>query len=209
MTSSTSTTGTNTTGNNGVISIPTDPKLIGPGIWFIIHLTARKAVDEPTKRAFLELMKSLAQKFPCEKCRTHINEYLAKNPIEHYWNGKNPSGEENGLFTWSWNFHNTVNTRLGKVYVDYDTAWNMYGDGITICTSNCGDSAGHNDHVPVSTSQSTSQSTAKVPSPQIFLQGLHQQGPILPELTIYPHQGPQNGTLPAPLLRALGPTLFS
>lgn len=207
---------TNLPSLSNIPPVSTDPKIIGPGIWFVIHLTARRAKDEQSKQAFVALMKSLAAKFPCEKCRTHINAYLTKNSFEPYWNAKHTNGEENGMFTWSWNFHNTVNTRLGKPYVDYETAWNMYGDGITICTSKCGDE--HPPDPAKSTSYTSIAQTKQVEN--LVPQGLVKQlgEPILPEITIYPNQGPQNfgvgyfnnkNSLPSPLLQALVPTLFS
>lgn len=119
---------------------PSDPKIIGPGIWFIIHSTGKKAINDETKRQFIDLMNMLRKEFPCEKCRGHIDEYMTKNPIEEYYNLKGDNDEEIGMFKWSWMFHNAVNTRIGKPYVDWETAYNMFSDsGIMVCSRDCGE----------------------------------------------------------------------
>ena len=54
------------------------------------------------------------------------------------------------MFYWSWLFHNAVNSRIGKDYVDYNTAWDMYSDDeMSVCTSNCGKEPGTNIHSKV------------------------------------------------------------
>ena len=116
----------------------TNPKIIGPGAWFTIHLMAKNATTKELKDAFIVFMELLREYFPCKKCRKHINEYLNKNPIRDFYNIKDNKGNDIGMFKYTWLFHNTVNTRLDKQYIDWDTAWAMYDDtDISVCNIGC------------------------------------------------------------------------
>jgi len=117
----------------------TDPKIIGPGVWFSIHIKAKYAVSDETKQEFIDYMYLLSVTFPCEKCQNHIKAYLETHPFDDLYNLKNQQGEEIGMFKWSWMFHNAVNTRIHKPYVDWNTAWEMYDIEAEICTKNCGE----------------------------------------------------------------------
>lgn len=131
-------------------SVITDPKIIGPGIWVQIHIMGVLAVDEKGKQKFIDFMWFQAETFPCENCRKHINQYLQSHPFDHLYNAKNDEGEEIGMFKWSWMFHNTVNTRLRKPYMDWNTAWEMYKgyrQGVVPCTENCGDDKPDTDQI--------------------------------------------------------------
>ena len=122
------------------MSFLTDPKILGPGIWLTIHLKAKRAIDEQGKRAFISEMFFHYNDFPCGNCREHIQEYMDSHPFEPFYNMKDSSGREIGLFKWSWMFHNAVNTRLHKPYLDWKTAYEMYQldeDIIKPCTT-CG-----------------------------------------------------------------------
>lgn len=115
-----------------------DPKVVGPGVWFSIHTLAMAAVTEDKKRNFQDYMVTLSIKFPCGKCRGHIREYLNSNPISDYWNVKSTEGVEIGLFQWSWIFHNFVNARLNKPQMDWGTAYSLYMmDNSDVCTGDC------------------------------------------------------------------------
>lgn len=150
-------------------SIPADPKVIGPGIWIVIHQTAKRAIDEPSKQSFVNLMKMLADQFPCDKCRRHINEYLQENPFEPYWNINNDIGDPIGLFKWSWNFHNTVNLRLNKSYIDFDTAWNLYSDkGIVACSSGCSDKHSNSQSQELNIPQKVNPALLRSLRPSLF-----------------------------------------
>jgi hypothetical protein len=56
--------------------------------------------------------------FICMKCKKHFFENLKEYPIDDFTNS----------FTWSWYFHNIVNTQLNKPIVNYDDAYNYYID---------------------------------------------------------------------------------
>lgn len=118
----------------------TDPRVLGPSAWTFIHIKAKLAVDDLTKRNFIDEMYFHYHNFPCLNCRNHIQEYMNTHSFEPFYNMTNPSGREIGMFRWSWLFHNTVNQRLGKPYMSWNTACEMYEineNTFTPCT-NCG-----------------------------------------------------------------------
>ena len=105
--------------------ILSDPSKLG-GIWVFLHIKAKNAIDNESKEEFINDMKMLYNEFPCAKCRGHIREYMNSHPFEPFYNMKNNEGREIGMFKWSWMFHNAVNTRLYKPYLDWITACEMY-----------------------------------------------------------------------------------
>lgn len=121
--------------------ILSDPVKIGPGLWIFIHLKAKNAVDPKGKEEFMSDMNLYYQEFPCAKCRGHLREYMDTHPFEPFMNMKDTNGREIGLFKWTWMFHNAVNTRLHKPYLDWQTVYEMYEldkNEITPCVS-CGE----------------------------------------------------------------------
>lgn len=114
--------------------------ILGPGQWYTLHSQAKRAINEDKKKRFVEFVYEVRDDMRCDKCRNHMTEYLQHNPFEPYWNIVGKSGEPVGMFKWTWNFHNAVNSRLGKPIMDWETAYNLYiGSGITICTKGCED----------------------------------------------------------------------
>jgi hypothetical protein len=103
----------------------------GPGVWFSIHILALKAVDNSSKKMFIEFIDILSDTFPCIKCRKHIKNYVSEHPIQKFWN------EENGFFKWSWIFHNVVNLRLNKPIMEYSEALEKYTILHDTCTKGC------------------------------------------------------------------------
>jgi hypothetical protein len=90
---------------------------LGPGIWFLIHKESLFCQD---KNSFIEFIYRLADNFPCARCKVHFKEYLSENPPEDYVRF------EDGLFIWSWKFHNSVNKRLKKPVLEYEAALKLY-----------------------------------------------------------------------------------
>jgi hypothetical protein len=128
-----------------------NPATFGPGIWYCIHLTAKQAKDEISKKKFKDFMEHVIENLPCSTCQQHATNYYQSNPLKEYWNIKE-NGEEIGLFKWTWNFHNTVNNRLKKPYVSWENAKMLFNTEDGVCTSDCG-GAEHDEH--------ESQETAK------------------------------------------------
>ena len=110
---------------NNKTELMSDPVRIGPGIWFNIHMKAKKATDEKGKKEFIDDMYMYYDEFPCGNCREHIQEYMNTHSFEPFMNMKNDKGREIGMFKWAWMFHNAVNTRLKKPYVEWETACEM------------------------------------------------------------------------------------
>jgi len=116
----------------------TDPKNVGPGIWYLIHCKARDAVNEPKKLEFRQEMAWICSNMRCEVCHKHCLEYIDQHPMDPYWNLRDSKNREIGLFKWVWAFHNAVNNRLGKPLVEWKTAFDMYYDQVATCTTTCG-----------------------------------------------------------------------
>lgn len=100
-----------------------------PGRWESIHLTGAW-VDNPQKFAFFcSWIRHQIENMKCQDCINHAREYMENNPPE----------KADDAFVWTWQFHNTVNRRLGKSEMPYQTAREMYlQKGLTNCASGCG-----------------------------------------------------------------------
>jgi hypothetical protein len=119
------------------MKLVSDPQKIGIGIWISIHFKAKHAIDDVTKKEFIEYMHMWSEEFPCGTCRGHIQEYLRDHPFEPYMNLKDDKGRDIGMFRWSWLFHNAVNLRLHKPFVSWQDAIAMFhneGEPCSSCT---------------------------------------------------------------------------
>lgn len=119
------------------INILSDPKVVGPGVWWLIHTYARDSIDEQKVNKFIEFMNFLRENFACKNCRKHINQYMTLHPFDDLKQLKNQEGRLIGMFKWAWLFHNAVNTRIGKSYIEWETAVNMFYHDTEVCSKNC------------------------------------------------------------------------
>lgn len=85
----------------------TDPKYIGPGIWWVLHATAE---HNPT--LFERLWNILIDNFPCKSCSEHLTYFSTRYPICSYGRSNYP--------IYVWNFHDEINIKLGKHSTDID-----------------------------------------------------------------------------------------
>lgn len=116
------------------IVVDVDPKYIGPGIWWTLHLSSLNATTEERKTEFRRLLTDVLANLWCKKCRLHASKYIADNPIEEY------TQLAHGYFTYMWNFHNTVNKRLGKDEITWETAYKLYTNQLSnVCQHGCDD----------------------------------------------------------------------
>lgn len=119
----------------------TDPKYIGPGKWHDIHQLAWRAQDKVGKDMFKTFMTNTCENFPCSTCKTHCIEYMQNHPMKNYEDVLVEVGTEHlslGLFVWAWKFHNSVNAKLGKPQMSWNTCYNMYsGKPGLICSKAC------------------------------------------------------------------------
>jgi hypothetical protein len=57
-----------------------NPKIIGPGVWFFLHLKASDLSNEADIVSLANDIDLLKRRFGCEMCRKHIEEFCEKNP---------------------------------------------------------------------------------------------------------------------------------
>ena len=81
-------------------------------LWDQIHTKAASSTTHEKRTDFCSWIRKTSGSMGCCICKTHALQYIQNNPPENALN----------LFVWSWEFHNDVNTRLGKPIMDYATA---------------------------------------------------------------------------------------
>lgn len=114
----------------------TDPTIIGPIIWNLLHKQSYNAQTPEKERRFITLMEDICYDFPCKACRGHCTEYIKNHPMLDYA-GSMTEGKRLGLFIWTWKFHNAVNARLKKPIMSWSTALSLYGEEPKICSAAC------------------------------------------------------------------------
>lgn len=105
---------------------PKSPPVFGPGVWLSMHVLAIDSIDDMSIDFFMGWVNKMLYRLPCPTCVKHATTYLSENPMEPYRDNINEYGVRNGMFIWSWLFHNNVNKRLNKPIIDYNDAYNMY-----------------------------------------------------------------------------------
>ena len=85
-------------------------------LWDQIHTQAANSTTQPQRAEYYSWIRNTANTMGCCICKTHAVQYIQNNPPENATN----------LFVWSWEFHNDVNTMLGKPVMDYATAGIKY-----------------------------------------------------------------------------------
>lgn len=114
-----------------------EPKVFGPGTWFTIHTLALKARTRSEMDEFVSSLVHIISHLPCYDCINHATKYLKEHPIIKFYDVGDSKGRRIGMFIYTWKFHNDVNLRLGKPYLDMDTAYSMYTH-IPECVGDCG-----------------------------------------------------------------------
>jgi len=102
------------------------PPYFGPGVWLSGHILAIDSIDDMSIDFFMGWINKMLYRLPCPICVKHATDYLSRHPMESYRDSVDVNGVRNGMFIWTWLFHNDVNNRLGKPTVDYEDAYNMY-----------------------------------------------------------------------------------
>lgn len=116
----------------------TDPSIIGPGLWFNIHITAKHAVTDTLKEAFGVNINALCDNFKCMKCKPHFRKFIDTHPFKDYWNIRNAHGNDIGLFKWTWELHNQVNKFLNKYQPTLEEAYEYYSHADVGVCFDCG-----------------------------------------------------------------------
>lgn len=101
-----------------------DPNYWGPALWTALHTISFNYPEQPTpteRDQYRTFFQSLKHVLPCGKCRTHYAEGLdTLLPLE-------PALRNRDTFSrWLVEFHNSVNQRLGKTLVSYDSVKEKY-----------------------------------------------------------------------------------
>lgn len=96
----------------------------GPGIWHSIHMLAYTSRTYPERLRFLNMIYTLVSGIDCLYCWHHADANLRSiSPCDpKYWQ----PGDEMGMFRWSVDFHNHVNSMLNKPKFDYLEALRKY-----------------------------------------------------------------------------------
>jgi len=117
-----------------------DPNYVGPGVWVSIHIESSSARNKQSQESFCANVREICDKFPCLNCSEHCKSYIKNNPPEKFIGIKmliDGKYEEIGVSIWSWTFHNSVNLRLGKPCLDWDTYQGMYIKTEKVCSEKC------------------------------------------------------------------------
>ena len=81
----------------------------GPRMWKKMHVESLNQ----NRDTFIDLLIRVDKTIPCGMCRQHFREYVKSHPIRPNTN----------LVTWTIDFHNNVNDRLGKPQLSYPEAF--------------------------------------------------------------------------------------
>lgn len=139
----------------------TDPKVIGPGSWFILHWGAWVAREDHEIDFFIKMLYTVINNFPCGDCKKHALEFITKDGPENYKNWTY-NGEKLGMFYYLNKLHNWPNSRLGKRIISFDEAYNAFANNLTgFCSEGCG-----HEEENVSSPVSTFTPVAESPPPE-------------------------------------------
>lgn len=94
-----------------------NPKIWGPYIWKTIHFVAHGYPEKPNyedKKAYHDFYESIFKVLPCDKCSISSQDLFYKSHIYNYLDSKKD------LIKWAYDFHDSVNNKLGKVSPSFD-----------------------------------------------------------------------------------------
>jgi hypothetical protein len=121
-------------------SVFTKPEVIGPGIWFKMHIQGARATTEELKQAFVTNINALCDNFKCKKCQPHFRKFIDTHSFQQYWNIYDAHGRDIGFFKWTWEMHNQVNRFLKKYEPTLEEAYDYYTDQDAGACFTCGGS---------------------------------------------------------------------
>jgi len=106
-------------------SLPSDPKVWGPSLWFFLHVSSAYYPLDPSpivRERMKNRILALPYEIPCEKCRTHALAFIEGNRD----NLNDIVSTREKLFNFYVDFHNKVNERYGKDTWTYKKAFDYY-----------------------------------------------------------------------------------
>lgn len=99
-------------------------EIMGRAGWTMLHRTALHFPINPTDQERADMIQWIqlwGRVYPCQECRTHLQCYLTKNPID--------ATTKESLITWTWKLHNAVNFRLNKPVFPLAEFMKVWGEG--------------------------------------------------------------------------------
>ncbi len=93
------------------------PKFWGPCGWDVLQATAANCHDYDSFQDFVELEYILSYILCCSECSKHFSKMLGT--IQPVYT------DEHSAYNFIYTQHSTVNNRLGKLNIDYNTAYNL------------------------------------------------------------------------------------
>lgn len=115
-----------------------NPDILGPGLWFKIHVDAVQAITDDLKEAFAININALCTIFKCTVCQKHFSDFIKLHPLIDYWYIED-NGRDIGFYKWSWELHNQVNRRLGKYEPKLFESYEYYTNPEIGACFNCGE----------------------------------------------------------------------
>jgi len=106
--------------------------------WIDIHSLSANIKTKSDNTYILKSICIIIDSIHCNKCREHAMAYLKENNPKKSFDVKDENGVYVGLFNYFYDFHNTVNIRIGKPYMNYETAKEMYYTKSEACEDFCG-----------------------------------------------------------------------
>lgn len=106
--------------------LSSSPKVFGPPAWNFLHTLSLNYPINPdnnTRLGCISFIQGLAWLLPCKYCSQHARDFVSGVDLQGV------SSSRDKLFEFFWNFHNSVNTRLGKRTMSLDDAKKMYQFG--------------------------------------------------------------------------------
>ena len=103
--------------------IPDNPLIIGPGIWWVIHLLSYIAETDTTK--FSKFIKMVIKSLPCLTCKNNAIKYISKNDSQKYLNIEHDNRNV-GMYVWMSDFHNSVNEKNNLKLVPWKEGYSVY-----------------------------------------------------------------------------------
>lgn len=100
----------------------TNPRILGPGQWDLLHKIAARGCTSEGERFFLEFLDIFHDSLDCSTCKRHFGDYMYKFPISQYWDRKY------GYLRWTHRCHNSVNAKLGKEEISFSVVKRWYGE---------------------------------------------------------------------------------
>lgn len=96
-------------------------RVIGPGLWFVIHAEAGMVRSTYAFYVFSVKMEERAARFPCGACKLHFINYMSAYPLQEL---KDQTAIQ--AFFWTFKFHNAVSERLALPKLPWAKAIEIY-----------------------------------------------------------------------------------